>query len=485
MNFQDLELLLWKLQIRKKNATKIAPFVALAILFTIIPIYYPSMHHKKLPQVLSSSSLGPLPDNILHQSNNSSTEGKNEKIIMSSPQANLITKSDASNHSVAPQASRGGEFESKLLNSTKRVEEALAPPLQARINGTEKCDLFSGDWVENPEGPYYTNNTCFVIQEHQNCMKYGRPDRGFLNWKWKPDACELPKFEAHQFLELVRGKSLAFVGDSVARNHMQSLICLLSRVVYPVDVSNTTNQENRHYEYRDYNFNMSMFWAPYLVKANKTEPNNIYQPFNLYLDEPDESWTTKIQDFDYVIISSGHWFFRPTIFYLNHTLTGCLFCKQPNVTQLTSFFSYQKAFQTAFRAINSLENYKGVTFLRTFAPSHFEDGVWDKGGDCVRTIPFKRNEKVLEDYNLEFYKTQLQELMVAQKEGEKRGLKFRLFDATQPMLLRPDGHPSKYGRWPNPNVTLSNDCVHWCLPGPIDVWSDFLLELLKREEIYR
>ncbi|WMV15041.1 hypothetical protein MTR67_008426 [Solanum verrucosum] len=453
MNFQDLDHSLGKLQTRKKNATKIAPFVALAILFTLIPIYYPSMHPKKLSQVLSSSSLVPLPDsNTQHQSNNSSNSSTTQQVN--------VTKSD-DHVSVAPQ-------EARIINSTD-----------------EKCDLFSGEWVENQEAPYYTNMTCFTIQEHQNCMKYGRPDTDFLKWKWKPDGCELPIFDAHQFLEFVRGKSLAFVGDSVARNHMQSLICLLSKVVYPIDVSNSTDQENRRWEYRDYNFNMSIFWAPYLVKANKTEPNNIYQPFNLYLDEPDESWSTKIQDFDYVIISSGHWFSRPTMFYLNHTLVGCLFCSQPNVSQMTSFFSYQKAFHTAFQTINSLKNYKGVTFLRTFAPSHFEDGVWDKGGDCVRTTPFKRNEKVLDDYNLEFYKIQLQELMVAQKQGKMRNLKFRLFDATQAMLLRADGHPSKYGHWPKPNVTFSNDCVHWCLPGPIDVWNDFLLELMKREESHR
>lgn len=94
----------------------------------------------------------------------------------------------------------------------------------------EECDLFTGEWVPNPEGPYYTNETCDAIQEHQNCMKFGRPDSGYLKWRWKPDRCDLPLFEPDRFLEMVRGKSLAFVGDSVARNHMQSLICLLSRV---------------------------------------------------------------------------------------------------------------------------------------------------------------------------------------------------------------------------------------------------------------
>lgn len=92
------------------------------------------------------------------------------------------------------------------------------------------CDIFTGGWVPNPEAPYYTNETCWIIHEHQNCIKYGRPDTEFMKWRWKPDGCELPIFDPAQFLELVRGKSMAFVGDSVSRNQMQSLICLLSRV---------------------------------------------------------------------------------------------------------------------------------------------------------------------------------------------------------------------------------------------------------------
>ncbi|CAL1355718.1 unnamed protein product [Linum trigynum] len=52
---------------------------------------------------------------------------------------------------------------------------------------------------------------------------------GFMRWRWKPDGSDLPIFNPAQFLEIVRGKSLAFVGDSVGRNQIQSLICLLSR----------------------------------------------------------------------------------------------------------------------------------------------------------------------------------------------------------------------------------------------------------------
>jgi len=94
----------------------------------------------------------------------------------------------------------------------------------------KKCDIFTGNWIPFPEGPYYTTATCNLMIDQQNCMKFGRPDTEFLKWRWKPDECELPLFDALQFLELVRGKSIAFVGDSVGRNQMQSLLCLLASV---------------------------------------------------------------------------------------------------------------------------------------------------------------------------------------------------------------------------------------------------------------
>lgn len=225
---------------------------------------------------------------------------------------------------------------------------------------------------------------------------------------------------------------------------------------------------------------MASLWTPHLVKSKESDSGGL---FNVYLDEYDEKWTTQIEEFDFLIISAGHWFFRPTVFYENHKIVGCHFCELDNVTDVTMYYGYRKAFRTAFKAINRLENYKGITFLRTFAPSHFEGGLWNEGGNCVRTRPFRNNETKLEGQNLELYMTQVEEFRKAAREGKKRGLRYRLLDTTQAMLLRPDGHPSRYGHWAHENVTLYNDCVHWCLPGPIDIWSDLLLEMLKREGV--
>lgn len=95
----------------------------------------------------------------------------------------------------------------------------------------KKCDLFKGRWVPELEGgSQYTNSSCATIPISKNCFRHGRGDRDFLNWRWKPEECDLPKFNAKEFLGILRGKKLAFIGDSVARNHMESLLCLLSQV---------------------------------------------------------------------------------------------------------------------------------------------------------------------------------------------------------------------------------------------------------------
>lgn len=195
-----------KLKARRKTS-KIAPLIALAVLLTI-PLYYPFKFPHYSPNNFDRHQDSITPT-ISHSDDQSNTDNPYSGELDSPPCNDVV-----------------GDGNVETMSHHKEVittPNYNKPP-------QKDCDLFSGEWVPNPEGPYYTNETCYAIQEHQNCMRFGRPDTGFLKWRWKPDECELPIFDPRRFLELVRGRSLAFVGDSVARNHMQSLICLLSRV---------------------------------------------------------------------------------------------------------------------------------------------------------------------------------------------------------------------------------------------------------------
>ena len=344
------------------------------------------------------------------------------------------------------------------------------------------CDIFRGEWVPDMEAPYYNHKTCYMIQEHQNCLKYGRPDLGFLKWRWRPSGCELPRFDPVQFLQFVRHKSLAFVGDSLARNHMQSLLCLLSQVAYPKDLSANPSDQNKVYYYRAYNFTISMFWSPFLLRAREPAHDGPAHTghWSLYLDEPDDKWVSQISRFDYVLVSAANWFSRPSLFYEKRRLIGCSFCsRQYGVPDLTLYYSQRKAWRVALQAINGLDKVKGRVIVRMLSPmSHFENGTWDQGGNCKRTQPLRSNETVMEGRDLHFYTAQMEEYRAAEKAARAKGLRLMLMDATAAMLMRPDGHPSQYGHWPNEKVQLYHDCIHWCLPGPIDIWNDMLFQML-------
>ncbi|KAH7656078.1 PC-Esterase protein [Dioscorea alata] len=347
-----------------------------------------------------------------------------------------------------------------------------------------ECDIWTGKWERDPEAPYYTNDTCSTIQDHQNCMKNGRPDTEFLKWRWKPDGCELPRFDPKVFFKLVQGKTVAFIGDSLARNQMQSLMCLLSRVEYPEDISETTDENFKRMYYSAYNFTISIFWSPFLVKTKQPayEAPSLDHMWKLYLDETDENWTSKIDNFDYLIISGGTWFTRPLLFYEKRQVIGCQYCDIKNFPKIHVSYFHRMAFRTALQGINKSPSYRGTTIVRTISPPHFENGAWDHGGDCQRTRPARRGEKKMEKIYAEMYRNQIEEFEVGRKEGRKRGLEFMLMDMTGAMLQRPDGHPSGY--WSSngkKGKEKHNDCVHWCLPGPVDLWNDLLFHMLRRQ----
>ena len=65
--------------------------------------------------------------------------------------------------------------------------------------------------------------------------------------------------------------------------------------------------------------------------------------------------------------------------------------------------------------------------------------------------------------------------------AQRNGVDFRLMDTTYLSLLRPDGHPGPFRTYQpfteDKKAKVENDCLHWCLPGPIDHWNDLLIEM--------
>lgn len=347
----------------------------------------------------------------------------------------------------------------------------------------ETCDIFIGDWIPNPEGPVYTNESCRIIQEAQNCVRNGRPDSAYLYWRWNPRDCELPRFDPQRFLDQMRHKSWAFIGDSITRNHVQSLICILSKVEEGNEVYRDKEDKSVRWHFPSYNFTLSVVWSPYLVKAAIFEDINgvSSSAVQLHLDEIEDKWANQYHNFDYVVIAGGKWFLKTAIYYENNTIMGCHYCPGMNLTELGIEYAYRKALQLVLNFVTSSAHDATVLF-RTTTPDHFENGEWFSGGTCKRMVPFKEDEIDLNDIDSMMHNIEIEEFQKAAEVGSQRGLTLKLLDTSRMSLLRPDGHPGPYRNFQpfakDQNATVQNDCLHWCLPGPIDSWNDLVMQMV-------
>ncbi|KAK8569481.1 hypothetical protein V6N13_046532 [Hibiscus sabdariffa] len=351
------------------------------------------------------------------------------------------------------------------------------------------CDLYNGKWFYDPQGPSYTNNSCPVITQMQNCQGNGRPDKEYENWRWKPSECDLPRFDAKKFLELMRGKTLAFIGDSVARNQMESMLCLLWQVEVP---ENRGNRRMQRWYFKSTSVMIVRIWSSWLVQET-TEifdfaPEGVTK---LHLDAPDDKFMEFIPKIDVIVISSGHWFAKQSVYILNNEIVGgqLWWPDQSRPMKVNNVEAFGISVETVLSSMLTHPNYTGLTIVRTYSPDHYEGGAWNTGGSCTgKEKPLAPGKLVDNGFTNIMHEKQVSGFERAVKKASNKS-KLRLMDITRIFGYRHDGHPGPY-RSPDPNKITKRgpdgkpppqDCLHWCMPGPIDTWNELVLETIRRE----
>ncbi|KAJ1389912.1 PC-Esterase [Sesbania bispinosa] len=278
------------------------------------------------------------------------------------------------------------------------------------------------------------------------------------------------------------GLTLAiFIGDGNPKNANFQATASKPNGVY--------HKGSRRWHFPSHNANLSFYRSPFLVQG--VHRSNTGPSYNsIYLDRVNERWARDIDQMDLIVLSFGNWFLVPSIYYEGDKVLGCVKCPDLNYTDVGFYGPLRKALRTTLNSIIETRATKGNgridVIVRTFSPVHFE-GDWDRGGTCSKTKPYRNGEKQLGEMDAEIRRIEIEEVEDAKAKGKQfRGFRLEVLDVTKLALLRPDGHPGAYMN-PFPFAKgvperVQNDCVHWCLPGPIDTWNEIFLEMLRKWE---
>ncbi|KAF2311758.1 hypothetical protein GH714_026537 [Hevea brasiliensis] len=248
----------------------------------------------------------------------------------------------------------------------------------------------------------------------------------------------------------------------------------------------------QRYFFRSTSTMIVRIWSAWLV--HKTSEPFDFAPegvVKLHLDAPDEDFMEFIPSFDVIVLSSGHWFAKQSVYVLSNEIVGgqLWWPDKSRSMKINNIEAFGISTETILTSMVTHPNYTGLTILRSYSPDHYEGGAWNTGGSCTGKVkPLAPGELVENGFTDIMHKKQVRAFDRAIKKATNKS-KLRLMDITEPFGYRHDGHPGPY-RSPDPNKITKRgpdgrpppqDCLHWCMPGPVDTWNEFVLEIIRRE----
>ncbi|XP_072996954.1 protein trichome birefringence-like 34 [Typha latifolia] len=355
----------------------------------------------------------------------------------------------------------------------------VAPAAAVKDSIAEKCDLFTGRWVyEEKAYPLYSEKGCRFMSDQSACEKFGRVNLKHQNWRWQPNECNLPRFNATKLLEKLRGRRLVFVGDSLNRNQWISMVCLLDASIAEDDHKTMeTNGSLMSFKIKDYNASIDFYWAPLLVESNSDDPVHHRIPDRIVRAESIQKHARHWSDADILVFNSYLWWRRDQM----KVLWGSFDDEDGIYKEIEGLRGYELALQTWSEWLEfHVDHQRTQLFFMSMSPTHFWGDEWGIGSDqnCYNeTEPISRYGHRGRDSD----STMMQVVEETIQGLKHRGVSVQMLNITQLSEYRKDGHPSIFRKqWePLTDEQLKNpssyaDCIHWCLPGVPDVWNEIL-----------
>lgn len=345
------------------------------------------------------------------------------------------------------------------------------------------CNLYDGTWVKDEEEgryPLYKAGSCPFVDDAFTCQENGRPDKDYLKWRWQPNDCDLVRFNGTDFLKRLRGKRLMIVGDSMNRNHFESLLCLLHEALPDKSKVYETGghqvSKGRGYFkfiFEDYNFSVEFVRSHYLAReGTRVNGQGNSNPI-LEIDRIDKS-AKRWKGANILVFNTGHWWTH------SKTAKGKNYYKENGAIypQFDATEAYKRALRTWGKWIDdNLNPNKTLVFYRGYSTPHFRGGDWDSGGSCNGETEPAFKGSIIDSYP--------EKMKIVDSVVNEMKFPVHILNVSKLTNFRKDGHPSIYGQKPIPGRKVSRrrqDCSHWCLPGVPDAWNELMYATLVSKQ---
>ncbi|CAL9067003.1 unnamed protein product [Musa banksii] len=346
------------------------------------------------------------------------------------------------------------------------------------------CNLFQGRWVldEHNSRPLYTEESCPYLTRQVTCGRNGRPDSLYQKWRWKPDACDLPRFDALKLLERLRNKRLMFVGDSIQRTQWESMVCLLQPAVPDGKRFIHKDPPRKVFMAEEFNASIEFYWAPFLVESNSDHATkHTVQRRQVKLDsitEHSQHWAAV----DVLVFESYVWWMYQPLINATSVASRLPRNGSHDVREYDVAAAYELMLRTWAKWIDSAMNPDTQkAYFMSLSPTHLWSWEWRNGsnGNCFNeSYPIQRPFWGAES-SLDVMRAVAEAL-----QGLK--VKVTMLNITQLSEFRKDAHTSVYTERRGKLITgelrlnpeMYADCIHWCLPGVPDTWNEILYTYL-------
>ncbi|ORY81280.1 GDSL/SGNH-like acyl-esterase family found in Pmr5 and Cas1p-domain-containing protein [Leucosporidium creatinivorum] len=336
-----------------------------------------------------------------------------------------------------------------VLSGTWRQRDHL--PTFDALAGEPYCasdQLAVGQWLpiqfDARTWPILKDSAGYLCSDNRHALMCGTSEPSQLprlaaanSWRWKPQGCALRPFDAAALSHRLgansrkgtKGRGILFVGDSLQLQQVQSFECLMGRHVqegfisdYEVGSLELSNGAGKlEFVRTDYTVQPED-WT--LMYPETEEPAN-HTRF-------DRKWTHMVEDKEFVVLNTGaHWGDHRSMWIERYT-------------------------NMAKEVIAFIDQFPHITLIvRTSVPGHTNCSQYS--APLLEDDPDSHNSYNWQGFTL--FNNVWRDILAKHP-------KHILLDVGA-TSLRGDGHR-------NPDV----DCLHYCLPGPVDTWNTLLYHII-------